>query len=197
MGLAVPAAALALTVGAFPANATPSLAYGSGPLAHYPVSAQPLAGHCHYRYTRAKQPLPDPHCTPGALNPRVTQRTISTTICRAGYSASIRPPASVTAAEKRADAKSYGYRGSLRQAEYDHLVSLELGGDPNDARNLWVEPPSPGHRVSQGFRNPKDTVENKAHSLVCRGIVPLRAMQVAIASNWTTALAAVGHPLGR
>ena len=28
----------------------------------------------------------------------------------------------------------------MGDAEYDHLISLQLGGDPNDYRNLWVEP---------------------------------------------------------
>ena len=120
-----------------------------------------------------------------------------TTICKTGYTTSIRPPSSITAVEKRANAVSYNYRGSLRQVEYDHLIPLELGGDPNDPRNLWVEPPSPGHKPSQGFRNPKDAVERKAKSLVCKGRVPLAVMQRAIAVNWATALAAVGHPSGK
>jgi hypothetical protein len=110
--------------------------------------------------------------------------------------ASIRPPLLITAVEKRLNAKSYNYRGSLRQAEYDHLIPLELGGDPNDPRNLWVEPPSPGHTPSQGFRNPKDGVERKAKSLVCKGRVPLALIQQAIAVNWATALASVGYPSG-
>jgi hypothetical protein len=39
------------------------------------------------------------------------------------------------------------------RGEYDHLVPLELGGAPDDPRNLWFEPgPTP---------NPKDAVENK------------------------------------
>jgi len=175
----------------------PAVRYGPGPKAAYTVQAQPAAGTCHYRNTTSRQPLPDRRCNPGALNPKVTQSTIRTTICRSGYTTLIRPPASITAKEKAADARSYDYRGPLTQTEYDHLVPLELGGDPNDRRNLWVEPPSPGHLLSQTYHNPKDTIENKAHSLVCAGIVPLVSMQRAIAYNWTTALAAVGHPSGR
>ena len=53
-------------------------------------------------------------------------------------------------------------RAWLVRCMYHHLIPLELGGDPNDPRNLWVEPPSPGHTPSQGFRNPKDGVEHKA-----------------------------------
>jgi hypothetical protein len=185
---------LILSVPAFGLAA--AIPYGPGPQAQYVVRKQPPAGSCHYRYTPSKQPLPDRRCTPGARNPKVNPSTLRRTICKAGFTASIRPPSSITAAEKRANAVSYNFRGSLRQAEYDHLIPLELGGDPNDPRDLWVEPPSPGHKPSQGFRNPKDTVERKARLLVCRGRVPLAAMQRAIALNWATALAAVGHPSG-
>ena len=167
---------------------------GPGPRLHYTVQKQPAPGHCHYRYTTAHQPLPDPRCTPGALNPKVTQGTIATTICRAGYTAMIRPPTSISNPEKMANARSYQYPTRLSFAEYDHLVPLELGGDPNDARNLWVEPPSPGHNVTSGVHNPKDTVESRAKYLVCHGKVKLIVMQRAMAENWTTALTAVGHP---
>ena len=69
---------------------------------------------------------------------------------------------------------------SRRDTEYDHLVPLELGGDPNDPRNLWIEPgASP---------NPKDGVESRLHELVCEGRVPLAAAQEAITTDWTTAL---------
>ncbi len=170
--------------------------YGPGPLAHYTVQPQAPAGTCHYRHTRSGQPLPDAHCTPGALNPRVTQSTLGATICHTGYTSTIRPPSSVTAREKRSNAASYRYTGVLRDAEYDHLISLELGGDPNDPRNLWVEPPSPGHAPGSGAGNPKDRIENQAHRLICAGKVTLAAMQRAIATNWTTALAVVGHPSG-
>src|SRR6516225_8979649 len=96
------------------------------------------------------------------------------------YTKSIRPPRDITAAEKRANAASYGYTGSFSYSEYDHLIPLELGGDPNDARNLWVEPgASP---------NPKDGIEHKLHQRVCAGTVSLAAAQQAIASDWTTAL---------
>lgn len=166
---------------------------GPGPQKKYTVQAQPPAGLCHYRYTADKQPLPDPKCTPGALNPDVTQKTLKSTICRpSGYTKGIRPPASITGPEKTANAKSYGYHGSLHDAEYDHLVSLELGGDPNDPRNLWVEPPSPGHRPGSGPNNPKDGVENKLHTAVCSGKAQLADAQKDIATDWTTALAKLG-----
>jgi len=173
-----------------------ALAVGPGPQYSYAVQPQAAPGTCHYRYTAQQQPLPDSGCTPGAVNPQVTQANITGTICVAGFTATIRPPQSVTSPEKTANAASYGYRGPLGDAEYDHLISLELGGDPNDPRNLWVEPPSPGHVAGSGVNNPKDVVENQAKTLVCDGKVTLAAMQAAIATDWTTALSVVGHPNG-
>ena len=163
------------------------LAYGPGPQSRYTVQPQPAAGSCRYG-SHDGQPLPDPHCTPGALSSAVTQSTLGTTICRkGGYTGDIRPPAAITGKEKKANAEAYDYTGSLADAEYDHLVSLELGGDPNDPRNLWVEPPSPGHKPGSGVDNPKDKVESTLHTAVCTGRITLAAAQQAIASDWATA----------
>jgi len=151
---------------------------GPGP-GHYTEQPQPPAGTCHYRTAVNGDTLPDPTCTPGATNPKVTQDTLAETICKTGYTKSIRPPRDILAAEKQANAASYGYTGSLSDIEYDHLIPLEVGGDPNDARNLWVEPgASP---------NPKDGIEHKLHQRVCAGMVSLAAAQQAIATDWTTA----------
>jgi hypothetical protein len=152
---------------------------GPGPT-DYTYQPQPAPGTCHYRTAANGETLPDPNCTPGAISPKVTEDTLATTICKTGYTKSIRPPASITAAEKQANAAAYGYSGPLSGTEYDHLVPLELGGDPNDPRNLWIEPD-----VSP---NPKDGVESKLHQLVCAGRVPLAAAQQAIANDWTTAI---------
>jgi hypothetical protein len=155
---------------------------GPGPT-NYTMQPQLAPGTCHYRIAANGQTLPDPNCTPGAISPKVTHDTLGTTICRTAYTKSIRPPASITEIEKRENAAAYGYTGSLKDVEYDHLVPLELGGDPNDPRNLWIEPgASP---------NPKDGVESRLHELVCEGTVPLAAAQEAIATDWTTALDAV------
>lgn len=174
-----------------PAENAHRVPVGPGPT-NYTVQRQPAPGSCHYRWTADKQPLPDVACTPGASNPKVTPATLSSTICRSGYTASIRPSTSITGPEKVANAKSYSFRGSLRDAEYDHLISLQLGGDPNDPRNLWVQPPSPGHRPGSGVYNDKDKVENKLKAAICDGRVSLSAAQSAIANNWTTALSSLG-----
>ncbi|HEX7610389.1 MAG TPA: hypothetical protein VF380_06940 [Solirubrobacteraceae bacterium] len=139
------------------------------------VQPQPRPGSCRARGT-GRFSLPDPRCTPGSLNAAVTQATVSSTICRSGYTRTIRPPESVTGAEKRASLAAYGDSGPLRAFEYDHLVSLELGGAANDPRNLWPEPGA--------TPNPKDGLENRLHAMVCSGRITLAAAQRQIAGNW-------------
>jgi hypothetical protein len=165
---------------------------GPGPQRTYAVQPQPPAGSCHFRHNGG-QPLPDSRCTPGAVSPDVTQATITSTICRkGGYTSGIRPPVGITDKEKHTNAASYGYTGPLHDAEYDHLISLQLGGDPNDPRNLWVEPPSPGHKPGAGPNNPKDAVETHLHTAICHSTITLTAAQHAIATDWTTAESVLG-----
>lgn len=131
---------------------------------------------CH---ARAGGALPDPACTPGVIDPRVTQANIASTICRSGYTATVRPSTSVTNRIKRQDIAAYGYADTaMADYELDHLISLELGGAPANPKNLWPEsPPSP---------NPKDRVENYLHRQVCAGAMKLSTAQHLISTNWTT-----------
>jgi hypothetical protein len=159
-------------------GATPGGRLIASRVSSHRVQPQPPAGSCHAR-GRGLDSLPDPHCTPGAIDPAVTQRDLGRTICHSGYSESVRPPESVTEKEKRASLRAYGDRRPLHDYEYDHLVSLELGGARNDPRNLWPEPGS--------SPNPKDGLENRLHARVCRGTMKLAAAQLAIARNWVAA----------
>ena len=168
-----------------PAPGTSSgLRVGPGPQASYSVQPQPAAGSCHYRYSGV-YPLPDPSCTPGSISPAVTQANINSTICVSGYTATVRPPSNITSAEKIGSAAAYGYTGSFSTGEYDHLVPLELGGDPNDPANLWVEPNDKAGATS--VYNTKDTLENRLRVMVCAGQLALATAQQAIASNWAVA----------
>lgn len=128
--------------------------------------------------------LPDPHCTPGALNPAVTPATTATTICVRGWTATVRPPESYTEPLKLSQMQAYGDTGSTRDYEEDHLVPLELGGAPADPRNLWPEPGGSPHA--------KDTVESAARRAVCDGSLPLVAAQAAMAADWVS----LGERLG-
>jgi len=135
--------------------------------------------------------LPRPDLTPGAIDPRVTQENIHQTICVSGYTATVRPPESVTEPMKKQAILDYGLADqNLGDYEYDHLISLEIGGAPHDAKNLWPEPYS-------GKWNSyiKDKLENKLHQLVCDGQLDLASAQRAIAENWITAyLKYIGNP---
>jgi hypothetical protein len=134
----------------------------------------------------ARGPLPDPACTPGSLNPAVTQATIHQTICVSGYTATIRPPVSESNRLKRLAATAYGVTDSLSNYEGDHLIALELGGAPDDIANFWDEP----HATSFA----KDQLENHLRSDVCAGRAPLAEAQHAIATDWVGAYCAARLP---
>jgi hypothetical protein len=113
--------------------------------------------------------LADPIRTPGVIDADVTQATIATTICRRGYTRTIRPPVEYTNALKLRQMRAYGERGSPSQYQEDHLVSLELGGHPTDPRNLWPEPYPRAAEV--------DRIENELNAKVCSGSLTLAAAQ--------------------
>jgi hypothetical protein len=103
--------------------------------------------------------------TPGALNPDVTQATIRQTICRRGWTKTVRPPTSFTSALKLVQIRQYGFVGGPVDYQEDHFISLELGGAPNDPKNLWPERRPRADRV--------DTIENQLNAEVCSGRLSL------------------------
>jgi hypothetical protein len=124
--------------------------------------------------------LPDSSCTPGAIDPKVTQENLYQTICSKGYTKTVRPAVSYTNKLKLQQIIAYGYADkNLKDYEEDHLISLELGGSPTDPKNLWPEPgASP---------NPKDKIENLCNKKVCDGEITLTKAQQEIATNWEAA----------
>ena len=74
--------------------------------------------------------------TPGVVNPDVTQASITETICRSGWTRTIRPPVEYTNELKLEQMKAYRRAGAPSDYQEDHLISLELGGHPTDPRNL-------------------------------------------------------------
>lgn len=107
--------------------------------------------------------------TPGVANPDVTQESIAETICTEGWTRTIRPPSSYTGELKVEQMKAYGRRGSPSDYQEDHLISLELGGDPADPRNLWPEPIARAEEVDQ--------LENELNDAVCSGRMSLEEAQ--------------------
>jgi hypothetical protein len=111
----------------------------------------------------------DPVRTPGVLNPDVTQATIRSTICVTGWTRTVRPPTGYTNALKSRQLRAYGLRGPPSAYQEDHLISLELGGDPTDPRNLWPEPYPRAAQV--------DVIENELNAQVCSGALTLMEAQ--------------------
>jgi len=126
-----------------------------------------LFAHGHHRKTDAI--LADPVRTPGVLNPNATQANIRSTVCRHGWTDTIRPPTSYTNALKAKQMRQYRETGSLSDYQEDHLISLELGGNPTDPRNLWPEPYPRAAEVDQ--------IENELNGEVCSGQLTLALAQ--------------------
>ena len=107
--------------------------------------------------------------TPGVVDSRVTPANVHTTICVSGWSRSVRPPSDYTSQLKVEQLRAYRLRGSPSDYQEDHLISLEIGGNPTDPRNLWPEPYPRASEV--------DRIENELHHKVCEGALSLREAQ--------------------
>jgi len=103
--------------------------------------------------------------TPGVVNPDVTQASIAETICRRGWTRTIRPPVDYTNELKVEQMKTYARTGAPSDYQEDHLISLELGGHPADPRNLWPEPEPQALKV--------DRIENELNDAICAGQITL------------------------
>ncbi len=119
----------------------------------------------------------DVRCTPGALNPDVTQDTIHSTICVPGWSDKVQPPASYITALKLRQMHDFGETGLPLSYKEDHLVSLSIGGAPRDPNNLF---PQPAAKTTQ-----KEELEDHLHQAVCAGQMTLIAAQSRMRHDWT------------
>lgn len=126
---------------------------------------------------RVVQGRADHRCTPGALNPAVTQVTIAQTICVPGWTGTVRPPSSYTTALKRNQMRDYGETGPLSGFEEDHLVSLSAGGAPTDPQNLFPQPIVDAHR--------KDQTEVAVQKAICAGRITLKQGQDQLLTQWS------------
>jgi len=118
--------------------------------------------------------LPIRSITPGAINSQVRQGTIRRTICKAGWTAKIRPPASYTNALKIKQMPIYELGGSPSLYEEDHLIPLELGGATRNPKNLWPEPRTQAKK--------SDPLETRLKRQVCKRQITLARARAAIRS---------------
>jgi hypothetical protein len=126
--------------------------------------------------------LPNPILTPGSISALVTQENIHSTICVSGYTKTIRPSSSYTNRIKTSQLKSgYNYKGDTNLSNYeeDHLVPLEIGGNPTSPNNLFPQP-----WLTTWNAGKKDRLENRMHQLVCNGTIALVVAQKVFMNNW-------------
>jgi hypothetical protein len=127
-----------------------------------------------------------------ALNPNVRGNTIDDmdgnlriTVCKPGWTSTIRPPVSWTDGLKLQLLRQRGLDSeNAKDYELDHRMPLELGGAPGSADvgllwenvNLSLESPA--------SPNPKDSDESKLHREVCAKRLTLIQAQQELVDTW-------------
>lgn len=97
-------------------------------------------------------------------------------ICTPGYPDTVRPSSSYTTSLKIKQMTQWHLGGKTSDYEEDHLISLELGGDPRSPDNLWPQKWPEARK--------KDQEENALHRDVCAGRMTLGAAQEKIRRDW-------------
>jgi hypothetical protein len=114
------------------------------------------------------QVLPDHTRTPGVTNPDVTPENMKQNICdRSGvwHTGNIRPKKPYTDDLKTKGIGEYGYADKdPSHYEEDHLIALQIGGNPIDPKNLWPESYN-----TQPNAKDKDRVETYVNMIICKG----------------------------
>lgn len=127
--------------------------------------------------------LPDMHLTPGSIDPAVKQENIHSTVCIKGYTDSVRPDKEYTNRLKHEQLRQYRYADlNPRNYEQDHLIPLNIGGNPNDPKNLWPQP-----RQGEWSAEQKNDLEFVVYKMVCRGEISLHEAQQRMARDWIQA----------
>ncbi len=143
-------------------------------------------GSCHVRHAANGMQLPDPACTPGAVNPTVTADVLRDPTFRTG---TVRDQLT-TAAQKQivyawyGIAKPKGNTGPNQVCEIDHLVSIGLGG--SDAlENLWPQCGPANVPVGQREFKIKDAHAELSLMRKIKAGADLADIQRRIAQDWT------------
>ncbi|MGA8431923.1 MAG: hypothetical protein WB729_19015 [Candidatus Sulfotelmatobacter sp.] len=130
--------------------------------------------------------VPDSNCTPGAINPTITESMLKNPAFRTGC---IRNEAT-TEEQKTA---TYGWykishpasnTGDTQTCELDHLIPLYLGG-ADTLENIWPQCGPGGVALDDRYFKEKDKVEYYLGQQVREGNMALADAQHGIATNWT------------
>lgn len=145
---------------------------------------------CHVRMVHGYS-LPDPKCTPGAINPSVTTDVLD----NLDFSTACIRNRATTAREKAMTYRWYGIHfpkhnhGKTQICELDYLIPLKLGG-ADTLDNVWPQcGPKHGPVWKRGFKR-KNLVENYLVKMVRDGKMQLWEAQQGIAKDWTQYLPA-------
>ena len=144
--------------------ATPAVAEGLSPVAA-PIPA----------VESAVAPLRDP-----PSDPAVTPRTLTATVCVPGYTRRVRASSRWLRALKLERLAAIGLGPEhARDYQLDHRLPLILGGAPDDAANLELQPVVEAQR--------KDRIERKLGCFVCAGQMSLDEARLWITGDWREA----------
>jgi hypothetical protein len=135
---------------------------------------------CKIRKGAADLPMPDPACTPGAINPTVTLDIVRSGRLRTGCVRNC----VTTQFQKGVEYDRYGVHKDRETCELDHLVPLKLGG-ADSLDNIWPQCGPFGAAGMKIYFKEKDVVEDYFTALVKTGQMGLRDAQEAIAKDWT------------
>lgn len=114
------------------------------------------------------------------LDPDINQSNISETICRKGYTKTVRPSTIYTNGVKYKLLREAGLiEDDASLYELDHIVPLALGGHPRKLSNLMLQPWEGREGAKQ-----KDRLERKMQNMVCNGEISLTTAQHEIGSDW-------------
>jgi hypothetical protein len=158
---------------------------GVDPTASTALSQQDAQHGCATRMSNGFA-IPDPACTPGAINPTVTLDVLKEREFKTGCE---RNKAS-SAVKKNSTYAVYNIahpennKGADQVCELDHLVSLELGG-ADTLDNIWPQCGPDGVALRERFFKIKDSVENYLAAQVRSGAIDLSEAQHGIARDWT------------
>ena len=153
----------------------------SHPLAS--VSLPPKDG-CSIRFVNG-YPVPDPACTPGAVNPTVTLDFLRGGHFRAACSANRR----LSGRDRAATSAWYhlalpaNNTGANQTCELDYLIPLELGG-ADSLENIWPLCGPAGAPLAQRYFKQKILVNQYLVAQIQSGAMSLDRAQADIATNW-------------
>jgi hypothetical protein len=136
-------------------------------------------------------PMPDPSCSPGAVNPTLTVAVLTAK----GFTTDCVRDRATSANKKEITYKWYKVpkpahnTGQGQVCELDHIISLELGG-ADTLENIWPQCGPSRAVLNSRFFKQKDMVENFLADEVATMRIDLADAQRGIAQDWTQFLAA-------